>query len=311
MRVQTNPTPAGFNPSVEIQILHLWGHHLSGRPRGLLSHQSAPPGMETSVTSPRSLILIEVRGRGAGFDPYFPPMHDYDGHPQLRPWNTLGRPYPVGERGASTLDSSSVSMLSSTSSSTTTSESPCWGPSSAIETSLMLQPSICMGDRQGWESPPTEECLSCSSSSSCTPVPPHDSGGDWATSINVPWRPFCGDSALFDISLRDGRGGVGSFWPWELDESHGDLPHGVWDRAHFLLQLQCLLRALLAFGVRGASCPTHRALLGPREGLRWLPEAPAQPCFSSHRCHLASYCEWPSTVPKKGPQTSAMWSRTP
>ena len=120
--------------------------------------------------------------------------------------------------------------------------------------SLMLQPSIRAGDGQGWESPPIEECLSCSSSSSHTRSS-HDSGGDWATSITSVEATHR-DSALFDVSLHDGQGGVGSFWPWELDESCGDPPCGVRDRAHFLLQLRCLLRALLAFGV-GPSCPAH------------------------------------------------------
>ena len=76
-----------------------------------------------------------------------------------------------------------------------------------------------------------------------------------------------GDPVLFDVSLRDGRGGVGSFRPLELDESRGDLPHRVRDRAHFLLQLRCLLHALLAFGV-GGSLSHSWALSGPREGLR-------------------------------------------
>ena len=80
-------------------------------------------------------------------------------------------------------------------------------------------------------------------------------------------QAVCGDPALFDVSLRDGRGGVGSFRPRELDESCGDLPRGVRDRARFLLQLRCLLHALLAFGV-GGSLSRSRDLSGPREGLR-------------------------------------------
>ena len=176
----------------------------------------------------------------------------------------------------------------------------------AIKMLLMLQPSNHGGDGHGWESPPTEECLSCSSSSSCTRSS-HDSGGDWATSITS-LEAICGDSALFDISLHGGRGGVGSFWPQELDESCGDPPHRVWDRTHFLLQLQgsltfCLcwglLYARLAFGVMGfLSHP--RALLGPQEGLRWPPEVSTCPRSSSRQCHLASYCEQLSIVLKKG-----------
>ena len=130
--------------------------------------------------------------------------------------------------------------------------------------SLMLQPSIRAGDGQGWESPPIEECLSCSSSSSRTRSS-HDSGGDWATSITSV-QAVRGDPALFDVSLHDGQGGVGSFRPRELDESCGNLPRGVRDRACFLLQLRCLLHALLAFGV-GGSLSHSRALLGPWEGL--------------------------------------------
>ena len=81
-----------------------------------------------------------------------------------------------------------------------------------------------------------------------------------------------GDSALFDISLHNGRGGVGSFQPRELDESCGDPLHGVWDRARFLLQLRCLLYALLAFGV-GGFLSHLQALSGP--------EALTQPRSSS------------------------------
>ena len=76
-----------------------------------------------------------------------------------------------------------------------------------------------------------------------------------------------GDPALFDVSLHDGQGGVGSFRPWELDELHGDPPRRVRDRARFLLTLQCLLRALLAFGV-GGSLSRSQDLLGSRDGLR-------------------------------------------
>ena len=76
-----------------------------------------------------------------------------------------------------------------------------------------------------------------------------------------------GDPALFDISLRDGRGGVGSFRPRELDESRGDPPRGVRDRARFLLTLRCLLHALLAFGA-GGSLSHSRDLLRSRDGLR-------------------------------------------
>ena len=76
-----------------------------------------------------------------------------------------------------------------------------------------------------------------------------------------------GDPALFDVSLRDGRGGVGSFRPRELDESRGDPPRRVRDRARFLLALRCLLRALLAFGA-GGSLSRLRDLLRSRDGLR-------------------------------------------
>ena len=76
-----------------------------------------------------------------------------------------------------------------------------------------------------------------------------------------------GDPAPFDISLCDGRGGVGSFRPRELDESRGNPPRGVRDRTCFLLTLRCLLRALLAFGV-GGSLPHLRDLSGPRDRLR-------------------------------------------
>ena len=76
-----------------------------------------------------------------------------------------------------------------------------------------------------------------------------------------------GDPALFDVSLRDGRGGIGSFRPRELDESRGDPPRGVRDRARFLLALQCLLRALLAFGA-GGSLSHSRDLSRSRDGLR-------------------------------------------
>ena len=75
-----------------------------------------------------------------------------------------------------------------------------------------------------------------------------------------------GDPALFDVSLHDGQGGVGSFRPRELDELRGDPPHGVRDRARFLLTLRCLLRALLAFGIGG--CLSHSwDLSGPWDGL--------------------------------------------
>ena len=76
-----------------------------------------------------------------------------------------------------------------------------------------------------------------------------------------------GDPALFDVSLRDGRGGVGSFRPRELDESCGDPPRGVQDRARFLLTLQCLLHALLAFGA-GGSLSHLRDLSRSWDGLR-------------------------------------------
>ena len=64
--------------------------------------------------------------------------------------------------------------------------------------------------------------------------------------------------------------------------------------------------------VQWASCLAHEALLGPREGLWWLPEASTHAhASSSHQCHLASYCERLSIVLKKGAQTSTTWSHTP
>ena len=160
-----------------------------------------PPGYGNIGRRPQKLVLIEVRVVGWVLVRTLLRRMAMMVIFSFRPRNFPGRPYPVGERGASTLEGSSISMFSSTSSSTTMSESPCWGPSSAIETSLMLQASICVGDRQGWESPPIEECLSCSSSSSHTQSS-HDSGGDWATSITSVADHVRGDSALSDISSR-------------------------------------------------------------------------------------------------------------
>ena len=202
------------------------------------------------------------------------------------------------DRGVGAVESrgASVSILSSLSSSTTTSESHCWGPSSAMETSLTSQPSNHGEDRHGWESPPVEEHLSHSSSSSCT-WSSQVMGGDQATSI-ASLKAICWVSAFLDVSLCGGWGGVGNFWPQELDESRGDPPHGVWDRAHFLLQLHhsltfcwcCdLLCNPLGLGASGLSSHSQVLLLGPWEGLQWSPEASMHPCSSSHQCHLISY----------------------
>ena len=119
--------------------------------------------------------------------------------------------------GCGRVQGASVSILSSLSSSTTTSESCCWGPSLAMETSLTSQPSNHGEDRHGWESPLVEERLSCSSSSSCT-WSSQVMGGDQATSI-ASLKAICWVSAFFDISLHSGQGGVGNFQPQELDES--------------------------------------------------------------------------------------------
>ena len=82
--------------------------------------------------------------------------------------------------------------------------------------------------------------------------------------------------SFFDVSLCGGRGGLGNFQPWELDESQGDPPHRVWDRAHFLLQLclsltfcMCLdlLHDLLGLGTSGLSSRSQVLLSGPQEGL--------------------------------------------
>ena len=86
-------------------------------------------------------------------------------------------------------------------------------------------------------------------------------------------KAICQASVFFGVSLHDGQGGVGSFQPRELDASWGDLPHGVRDRAHFLLQLHhsltiCLCLDLLRdlFGLV-ASC--SRALIsGLQVGLQ-------------------------------------------
>ena len=73
----------------------------------------------------------------------------------------------------------------------------------------MSQPSNHGEDGHGWESPLVEECLSHSSSSSCTRSS-QVMGGDWVTSI-ASLKAVCWVSAFFDVSLHDGRGGVGNF----------------------------------------------------------------------------------------------------
>ena len=96
----------------------------------------------------------------------------------------------------------SVSILSSLSSSMITSELCCKGPSSAMETSLMVQPSNGGGDEPGWELPLVEECLSHSSSSSCTQSC-QDKGGDRATSI-ASLKAICWASVSFGVLLHNG-----------------------------------------------------------------------------------------------------------
>ena len=111
--------------------------------------------------------------------------------------------------GAAESRGASVPILSSLSSSTITSESHCRGPSSAMETSLTLQPSNGGGDGPGWESPLVEECLSHSSSSSCTRSS-QVMGGDRAMSI-ASLKAICWASVFFNVKLCSGQGGVGNF----------------------------------------------------------------------------------------------------
>ena len=60
----------------------LIGHHLSGRSRGLQSHQSAPQVQKHQSPAPEA---HPHRGPscGAGFGPYSPPTHGCGGHPKL------------------------------------------------------------------------------------------------------------------------------------------------------------------------------------------------------------------------------------
>ena len=73
----------------------------------------------------------------------------------------------------------------------------------------MLQPSNHGEDGHGRESPLVEECLSRSSSSSCTQSS-QVMGGDRVTSI-ASLKAICWVSAFFDVSLHGGQGGVGNF----------------------------------------------------------------------------------------------------
>ena len=126
VRVQMNPTPAGFNPNVgrDTKITHI-GRRPSGRPRGLQSHPSALRVRKHRSPAP------EVRPHrgpscGAGFGPYSLLRHGFGDHPQLSGSEVSRMALSGMGAGASTCwRDSSISMFSSTSSSTTTSESPC------------------------------------------------------------------------------------------------------------------------------------------------------------------------------------------
>ena len=116
---------------------------------------------------------------------------------------------------------SSVSILSSLSSSTMTSESRCSGPSLAIEMSPTFTAFQPWGRRTQ---------LGVSSGRGASPLvhlpPPttqssQDRGRDWVTSI-ASLKAICGASVFFDVSPHGGQEGVGSFQPQELDESQGD-----------------------------------------------------------------------------------------
>ena len=170
-----------------------------------------------------------------GFGQYSLLMCDYSGHQGSPASQFSDMGFSFRGTGAAESIGTSVSMLSSLSSSTTTSESHWRRLSSTMETSLVLSPSNNRGSEPGLGLPSVvEQCL-CHSSSFCT----------WSFQVMEEERPssmasleaVCWAWGSSTVLSHDGQGGVGSFQSWGPDESWGDLPLRVQDGPFLLLWL--------------------------------------------------------------------------
>ena len=128
VRVQMNPTLlASTQALIKIQRLHSEGRHPSGRPRGLRSHLSAPPGTEMLVAGPQKLVAHQGPESWGGFWSVLS-SEAWLWQSSSALGSELSRKALSSMRSGLCIDVGGVhpvSMLSSTSSSTTMSESPC------------------------------------------------------------------------------------------------------------------------------------------------------------------------------------------
>ena len=124
--------------------------HLPGKWWEWQSHRSVPWEWKYWLAAPEARPH-QGWSCGAGSDQYFPLMFDCGWSSSTSVSRSSEMAFSFRRVGVAESRGASVSMLSSLSSSTIMSESHCWGPSSAMEMSLTLQPSNGGEDGPSWD----------------------------------------------------------------------------------------------------------------------------------------------------------------